>query len=499
MVKRTPHDAGVIDLTSDTEEAGAAAAAAAVVTASAKKKRRHQRVKQERTAEEKGNASANATELYDNDNNDSNDDRKPSAAARSVDSMQDVEIVQAPALQQVPIAAAAAQDDIQVVGTLNHVRLPHMRQHCTEQPFCSTSQTAIRPAARDAKNRLSCNQCYCYVCDVMVAECKQWRFHCNANDAGPTAGHWKAMRQTLKTTLQQATATAVTASAAARERLVQERAQNDITNDNTNNNNALAGTGPFEPTNALAAADTTLTACRHCKWFNKFCHQNFSYDARVPLGGTINNRRKPKWYRGAGCTDEIYPPASPLDWCHACGRVATERDLSKAQSRTYTPNAHAKPLGTVTVHFTLHTHDPRHMLKYQERWQEQQDEWTYDESAQRNELFAHRLGEKPLLEIIVHSLPVSTVDHIPTDGRHPSERHGDPEELQLASVSETQAVLLDDPEDAIVLQELLSAAPSFGLTDTEIDETLVNVKYLDGDIRAEWDNHTNKGVRGAMQ
>jgi len=82
---------------------------------------------------------------------------------------------------------AAANGDVEVVGTVNAMQLPHMRPHCTEHPFQSGEHAA--------SNSQTCDLCYCYVCDVPVKDCKHWTLHCNATDKGPRAYYWNSMRR----------------------------------------------------------------------------------------------------------------------------------------------------------------------------------------------------------------------------------------------------------------------------------------------------------------
>ena len=108
-------------------------------------------------------------------------------------------------------------DDIQVVGTVNTVALPHMRPHCTVYPFKKKkNQLAVINLSKDDDdeddnnnndadsidnknpNRQYCNLCYCYVCDVPAKDCKEWSkesHHCNASDKDP---YWKLKRRGRK-------------------------------------------------------------------------------------------------------------------------------------------------------------------------------------------------------------------------------------------------------------------------------------------------------------
>ena len=67
--------------------------------------------------------------------------------------------------------------------------------------------------------------------------------------------------------------------------------------------------GPWKPDDVEAQQDTELTACRHCGWFSLFRHHNFSPCHFIGRYASYDN------------------------WCHACGRVASIRDLGKNQGR----------------------------------------------------------------------------------------------------------------------------------------------------------------------
>jgi hypothetical protein len=131
------------------------------------------------------------------------------------------------------------------------------------------------------------------------------------------------------------------------------------------------------------------------------------------------------------------------------------------------------------------------MEKYSENWV--QEEWAYDESEMEQELFDHRLGEFPVLEMIVASMPITTEDKIPSDGRH---RERDSEGAQVmakASVSEAEAVLIDNHGESLILKTLFKTSPKFGAANAaEPTERLYS--YVDGDIKAVWDSNTRKGV-----
>jgi hypothetical protein len=92
-------------------------------------------------------------------------------------------------------ASATTGDDIELVGTKNQVLLPHMRQHCTIQPFQGNS--GLSTAAPTVNSKFCCH-CYCYVCDIPVSECTAWEEHCQATDQGTMAYSWKDKRDKAK-------------------------------------------------------------------------------------------------------------------------------------------------------------------------------------------------------------------------------------------------------------------------------------------------------------
>jgi hypothetical protein len=464
------------------------------------------RVKRERM----GNKQARDLPAIGKDNSDESaeddaiEDRKPAAKTTAMGHEEDdVEVMEAPAPRNIPTATTAGaagsnnSDEIEVVGTVNQVLLPHMRQHCTEEPFLPyTGGTGTAAEGRLDNNMKVCRLCYCYVCDVEASKCPDWKRHCSATDTGPLSTRWIAERNACREKNKQAVES---------DRKPQAPAATGI-------DLRFAGVGPFPPDTAGASgSNTRLTKCRKCAWFNKFAHKDFQFDRAVAkAGGNIQRGRKEaRWYNGPEYDDtrsrllhdEIHPTGF-MDWCHACGCVASKRDLRKVQSQSYVPSQYSILLGTKTIEFRLKAHDPRDMEKYSEKWA--QEAWTYDENEMEQELFDHRLGKFPVLEMIVASMPITTEDKIPSDGRHlENDVQGnqvwghlgkDDEGTRFkASVSETEAVLIDNHEDGLILKELLKTAPGFGAT-TAAKPTERLYSYIDGDIKAVWDSNTRKGV-----
>jgi hypothetical protein len=62
-------------------------------------------------------------------------------------------------------------DDIELVGTKNHVLLPHMHQHCTEKSF--QGNTGYSTAARNPS--IPVRTSHSYVCDVPARDANTWK------------------------------------------------------------------------------------------------------------------------------------------------------------------------------------------------------------------------------------------------------------------------------------------------------------------------------------
>ncbi|CAB9505789.1 regulator of chromatin subfamily A member 3-like 1 [Seminavis robusta] len=274
-----------------------------------------------------------------------------------------------------------ADDAVEFVTTVNEQKFSHMRCHCTECPFDYNSDLSV--------NKKSCSLCYCYVCDVPVSLCASWESssnnkllnHCNAHDnkhQGTLAGYWKDQRHAKAANVHQEPrqATAVVTA--------------------YNNGSLKSGNGPFAPDDAVAKKDPNLTACRRCGWFNRFFHRNFRvYKNLHPIGF--------------------------LDWCQCCGRVASEQDFGKLQTKPVVPQAGDIFLGTKNIPFTIVARDPREIEKYEQNWLDAADgtanpEWQYDEDEMREDFFRHRFGKRPTLNMILASVAIVKEEDMPTTG-----------------------------------------------------------------------------------
>ncbi|CAN8192163.1 unnamed protein product [Coccothraustes coccothraustes] len=70
--------------------------------------------------------------------------------------------------------------------------MPHARHDCSTQPFERRESDTCFPLGKNAD---FCDQCYCYICDKLAAECELWTVpslcHCNAHNK---SNFWKAQR-----------------------------------------------------------------------------------------------------------------------------------------------------------------------------------------------------------------------------------------------------------------------------------------------------------------
>jgi hypothetical protein len=324
------------------------------------------------------------------------------ALATGTDSTQegddeDCLVVAPPSRAMMPSAAAASKnsnDDVVLMGTVGESRLPHMRQHCTECKF----------SASTLMNKKFCDLCYCYICDEKCTDCKSWTVHCNATDVGPSAHRWRARRDEAKRAKQaQRAAASVTANSPSTSRAVFRRHDFRRTIEKTrpssgNSHNTpstatstasvhvggqrvMTGAGPFPPNHAVAAQDKNLTKCRKCGWYNRFFHRNFRHHKELH-------------------------PVGFLDWCHKCGRVASEKDFDKAQSKPYKRVDGDVFLGERVIEFRIVAHDPRKMDRFKNNWSSSSGpEWTYNEAELREDVFRHRFG-KATRTLVAHDVAI---------------------------------------------------------------------------------------------
>lgn len=411
-----------------------------------------------------------------------------------------------------------ADGDIELVGTANETKLPHMRQHCTEFPF-QAGQTA---------NDECCDLCYCYVCDEPANNCSSWNGnHCHATD---TAAYWKRKRQEralLDNRLDaaaQANPNRIQAAneSAARARLLAAAAASAaraIDDDNDDDNDAIAsnngvtattngtarlgfnkqqvktGPGPFGPNDTVASSDDNLTQCRKCGWFNRFFHRNFRHYANLH-------------------------PVGFLDWCHHCGVVASPEDFEKVQSEPYKRQEGDVYLGEKVINFGIFAHDPRQHKQYKKNWK--QSGLSYDEKEMQHDLFRHRFGERPSIKMILASVPVHeqvkpsrTSFHLQNTCFYPQsgaslavqnenalyQRRCCPGGDKYAYwrsthhhhnaplVDETEGITLENEMDLVLLSELHQFDAQGLCNDPKANKVLLGY-----DIRAKWNKQSKSGA-----
>lgn len=83
-------------------------------------------------------------------------------------------------------------EDLQFVGRSGDLALsdfPHARHNCLNVSFAGNEQK-------------TCEQCYCYVCDISARQCTKWSEHCKAvpDDPPRGSGFWKRQRDAARAT-----------------------------------------------------------------------------------------------------------------------------------------------------------------------------------------------------------------------------------------------------------------------------------------------------------
>ena len=100
--------------------------------------------------------------LYSNNNAGGRKTKRARANPTST-SDEEVEVIEAPtsspALASTMNAEGNADEELQVVGTRNELKLPHRRQDCTVHPFTMKAATSNQLRLQ---NERCCELCYCY-------------------------------------------------------------------------------------------------------------------------------------------------------------------------------------------------------------------------------------------------------------------------------------------------------------------------------------------------
>jgi SNF2-related domain len=419
------------------------------------------------------------------------DKKKPSikqegqklAAAKPTSIAEDgLEVVENVGPRMVAAAAAAAStgdDDVVLEGVANEVRLPHLRQDCTQHPFApqnlpywfTTGHTL--DLANMEKNEKHCDLCFCYVCDCPVKDCDKWykhqasrraeNNHCCAMNNNSL---WQRLRKEAKKSTTPGVASAPSAAAAASaasnasgstfqappgrhfprncplRRVMQckdcwcfvcDKEGNDCLKWYSHRHADPAHThwqgeramqlsptfgrsGPFPPDTAGASNDRYLTQCRHCSWF---------------IRREMNNMRHTK--------------KSCDDWCVVCGRVASVKSFAVENDNGLDEEDMKDwyTFGEKTIPFRIHAHDPRLFSHFKSKWEENPN-WEYNEAEREEEVFLHLVGKSPSLETLMEKMAYASDDKIPKTGESKEER------------DQTDAVIVDSPNDINLITILSS-------------------------------------------
>ena len=181
------------------------------------------------------------------------------------------------------------------------------------------------------------------------------------------------------------------------------------------------------------------------------------------------------------------------DWCQACGRVMLERDFNKEQTLRNYPQKGDISLGDKVIPFHIKCRDPRKVSPYDKNWKEHEgkDGWTFNENEMRHDFFRHRIGDKPSIKNLLRVISVLKEDKIPDRGSvnyNPTNHHrGCRYETQATkkqySGLETEALLIDDRNHRIILQELFA-----------FKDSMYDCRVLRYDIQTNWNVASQNGV-----
>jgi hypothetical protein len=237
-------------------------------------------------------------------------------------------------------------EEVAVVGTRNRIRLPHMRQHCTDHPF-GIGHGKVRPqfVTRLQQNTAHCHLCYCYVCDVLADQCNMWATHCYGTDAGPEAPYYKRLRH--------------------EKRIEKERSLKQ------------------PPTTKIAAVAAAVAAAQT------------PADDEDLEGGVMNHQANECMY----CKARL--GHGPI-LCEQCGRTGSKYYYKERRPKM-TENKALLYLGTRAIPFRLVTRDLRKIPPYAQHWERHAGEkgWKIDLEAEALDAYQRRLGCQPQLNSVM--------------------------------------------------------------------------------------------------
>lgn len=317
------------------------------------------------------------------------------------------------------------------------------------------------------------------VCDVPVKDCKKWASnnynkedHCHASDHGSNSYYYKQQRHRAKTSSSVTPTSSLSNTASSVNRQHSDSNDCDRYTSNVYSPPVDLQRGPWDPIEGARLSTTApykgrLTKCRGCSYFNKFEHLNYT----VALDPSKPNKKS--------------YDIGFKDWCHACGRVASERDFEKVQSKSYVPVVGDVFFGEIVVQFKVKSHDPRKFQDVGDYWKKYNGNpgWTYDEAEMETDFFRHRIGRRPTLGYIIKSLPLKD-DYIPEiTGALRSDAIS-----TKPCFTESEAIILENKKDKGILMEIYQFVR---------DEECFfrdNSELIGLDLTAEWDKGKRTGV-----
>lgn len=435
--------------------------AAATPTATSSKKRKKPKVKNEND-EDKKKASIKQEGC------------KPAATTAKPTSIAEdgLEFLEDVGPQMVPAAAEGGtanigDDDVILEGVANELRLPHLRQDCTNNPFVASSTNHTTKKSSLLKNRLTtnykhCDLCYCFVCDCPVKDCGSWYLHDGSSKAKNNhccavnnVSVWQQLRKEAKKSKSPAAASTT-----------------DVQSTPNTSENSVDGVPPGKHLVKSCAFSSDFHYyfdgsdlcgsfwCYVCDKNFVNCSDKYSHRNADPTSQHWQDQRAIRslsTYGKSGpfppdCEDASKDPGCKKcrhcswfgryktdgglsdDWCSVCGLVGDASSLSKNQATAPTEEE-MKDLyffGEKQIPFRMHSHDPREFSEYRSKWS-QNSNWQYDESDRDEETFLHLLGKSPTIRNVYNRVACSPSDKIPKNGSN------------AANIDNTDAVLIDDP------------------------------------------------------
>jgi hypothetical protein len=317
-----------------------------------------------------------------------------------------IEVVDATAQPIVPVArmpTPSIDEDIEVVGAKNEVRLPHLRQDCTQFKFQSSYGSHYSRSFLDTNSK-TCDLCYCYACDCPVKDCKSW---CSPTSEERTLNHccssnqvsfWTKERTVIKTT---GTGTPSMPSVA--------RAVPLSFNEGWSDDDPFEseyGRYDYDKDDLFESWGFDMIECRKC-------------EHRQPMQTQSNFA------------------SGERDFCCKCGRVARVEAFGKSQTKALKIEEGMVLLGTREIKFRIRSHDPRKQARYSSSWD--RASWQYSDEDMEEDVSNHLLGSRPHKKNVCNMLRVGNM---------------------LPSTHDSDYVVVQSEQDADLLHELMGTSLS---------------------------------------